>query len=237
MSFSPKKTSVITDVKTLDKQIFKTNLLSVTIGGSAGKNKVIPDWSDLDIYFVLKNYDFKKIEYFDKLISKFNIHIGMTYYSLSEVKSMFVDAKTKVMIYEKNNFKVNPTLYGKDYFIKVDYTDVRNNDINVLPTVLHEIRRMHITALNNKNDINNKYLKKLVVLIKCYLSSKFIFTYGYKNVIDEFLKIVNNSKPISNRVYFDIEEIIKNYEVKKEDVLEFGKITISFIENHLKEEM
>lgn len=217
------------------KRIFKNNLLSITIGGSAGKNFIIPDWSDLDVYIILKEYDFKNIELFDKLMSKFNIHIGLTYYSINEIESMYVDAKTKIMVYEKNNYNVNPTLYGKDYFKNVDYKDIRISDINNLPIILHEVRRMHITALNNKNNINNKYLKKLVLLIKCFLSTRYVFTYGYKNVIDEFLKIVNNKRPMSNRIYFDIEDIINNYNIKKEDVLEFGKITISFIENNLKE--
>ena len=110
---------------------------------------------------ILKRYDFDNVGLFDKLLSKFNIHIGTTYYSIDEVESMCLDSKTKVMIYEKNNFHVNPTLYGKDYFKNVDYADIRISDVNNLPSVLHEVRRMHISALNNENNISGKYLKQI----------------------------------------------------------------------------
>lgn len=94
---------------------------------------------------------------------------------------------------------------------------------------------MHVSAFNSRDNINKKYLKKLIVLIKCYLSIHYVFAYGYKNVVDEFFKIVNKKRKIANRIYFDIEDIIRNYKMKKSDVLEFGEIAICFIEKNLKE--
>ena len=53
-------------------------------------------------------------------------------------------------IYEKELFHFNPTLYGYCSFPKIAYDEIVQNDINNLPNVLHEVRRMYINILNKK---------------------------------------------------------------------------------------
>lgn len=44
------------------------------------------------------------------------IHVGVTIYTMDEVVNNLIDGKTKVMIYEKEQLNVDPTLYGKKLF-------------------------------------------------------------------------------------------------------------------------
>ena len=68
-------------VNALDKirNVFRDNLLSVTLGGSGGKNKIIDGWSDLDIYIILKKYDIKQISLLQEELDDSKIHIGLTF--------------------------------------------------------------------------------------------------------------------------------------------------------------
>lgn len=213
----------------LAKEVFKNNLQSVTLGGSAGKNKIIAGWSDLDIYIVLKEYDIKKVCIFNKLISKFSQHIGVTYYTILEVENNLIDNKTKVMLYEKRMYNVNPTLLGKDIFNNITYSEIVNNDIMMLPNVIHEFRRMHASILNDNSLFSKKYLKKLLVLIKCYLNINHIFTYGYDDVIEEFIVIINKPNSLTRCIYFDIIWMIENYQNNINEILEFGEVTLNYI--------
>ena len=221
----------------LAKQIFDNELKSVILGGSAGKNKAIVGWSDLDIYIILKKYSFSKVKSFENKLIKFNLHIGVTYYSVLEVEKNMIDNKTKIMIYEKTNYNVNPTLYGKNCFNNVSYIEIVKNDISNIPNIVHEFRRMNISILNNKDLFNKKYLKKLLVLIKCFLNSKEIFTYCYVDAIDNFINIVNNSRYLTKYLEFDIIHEINNYEMEMNKIIEFGKIATDFIIEEMEKQI
>ena len=86
--------------------IFDDDLISITLGGSAGKNDVIPGWSDLDLYIVIKQYKTESIIEYSKTIENWSLHIGVTYYTLTEVLNNRIDNKTKIMIYEKYYLKL-----------------------------------------------------------------------------------------------------------------------------------
>ena len=175
------------------RDVFGDNLLNVTLGGSGGKNKIIDGWSDLDIYVVLKKYDIEQIRRLQEMLDDSKIHIGLTFYNLYEIENDLVDFKTKIMVYEKNNYDVNPTLYGLDYFKDVDYLEVYNNDMANYPVVLQAFKRMYIEVLNKKRKIDKSYIKKMLVLLKCILSSHMIFAFGYDEVFKTFMCLLNNS--------------------------------------------
>ena len=138
--------------------VFGNNLLSITIGGSGGKDNIIDGWSDLDIYFILKDYIVFQVTSFEKQFVDDSIHVGTTYYTLDEVETNNIDNKTKVMIYEKNNYYVNPTLYGDDYYNDVSYEEILCNDKNAFPVVLQALRRMYIEVLNGSRKIDKTYM-------------------------------------------------------------------------------
>lgn len=218
---------------------FKENLYCIILGGSAGKNNVIVGCSDLDIYILLNKYDITKISFYSNMVEKFKIHIGLTIYSKKEFENGWIDDKTKIMIYEKQNYSVNPTLYG--YFIskKIRYKDIVLNDKRKLPNILHECRRLHINMLNSKNIVDKKYLKKIFLLIKCYLNANKIFSFGYKKVYNDFLINIKEKgeeiilTKISN---FDIIYMFKNYNLSQNNILTFGENVINFIGNQMMEE-
>lgn len=190
----------IHEVKKMAISIFNNNLISMTLGGSAGKNDVILGWSDIDLYIVLKNYDTMSIKKYSKLINKFDIHIGITYYTKIEILNKMIDNKTKIMIYEKQKLKMNPTIYGVDMFHKVYYKEIVDNDKRNLPNVLHKFRRMHNNVICGLENINKNYIKNLLLLLKCYLNTRHVFSYGYAKTVDNFLKIYNLEKGSTKKI-------------------------------------
>lgn len=220
--------------------VFKKNLISIILGGSGGKNEIVDQCSDLDFYIILNNYAIKEIVSFTKKCDRFRIHIGITAYSQEELRLGWIDGKTKVMFYEKNNYHVNPTLYGEDIQKMINYSEVRQNDQRNLPNILHECRRMRIDVINGKVEINKKYIKKLLVLIKCFLNVKNIFSYGYKRVLCDFKtyikRIDKNSIILTNIADFDIISAVKNPLEMKKESLSFGQNILEYISEQLKED-
>ena len=212
-------------VNSLDKirGVFKDNLLSVTLGGSGGKNKIIDGWSDLDIYIILKKYDIEQISLLQEELDDSKIHIGLTFYNLYEIENDLVDFKTKIMVYEKNNYDVNPTLYGIDYFKNVDYLEVYNNDMMNYPVVLQAFKRMYIELLNNKRKIDKSYIKKMLVLLKCILSSHKIFAFGYDEVFRTFIGLLYNSE-----VDISLKDIIIDLENNEDYIINISREIIEY---------
>ena len=222
------KDSIVLVLETAKKEL-KENLVSITLGGSGGKNNIIEGWSDLDIYIVLKEYDINQIKNLQRILSKNNIHIGLTIYNLYELENDLIDFKTKIMLYEKNNYHVNPTLYGYDYFRNVSYQEVYQNDMLNYPVVLQAFKRMYIEVLNNERKIDKTYIKKMLVLLKCILSNYKIFAYGYNEVLQEFIKILYNEP---HQIYF--EDIIKDLENNQNYLINISREIIEYTE---KEEL
>lgn len=217
------------------KSVFKDELISITLGGSCGKNNPITEWSDIDLYIVFKNYNTDLVKEFSEAVEKYELHVGVTFYSLTEIKTNNIDNKTKAMVYEKYYLNFNPTLYGNDVFLKITYDDIVRSDKNNIPNVMHEFRRLYINKLKETSVIDKKYIKKLLVLVKCYLNTKGKYTYGYKNVIVEFLNIYNE-KALSTTIYnFDIIDAINDLDNTKKEVLEFSERAIKFIVEEMEE--
>lgn len=209
-------------------KIFKNNLKSIILGGSGGKAEIIPYWSDLDIYIVLDEYNFSQVQTFMKVDNKYDeIHVGVTIYTMDEVVNNLIDGKTKVMIYEKEQLNVDPTLYGKNYFLKQKYTDIQLNDINNLPSIVHFCRRNCIDLENNEVTLLKSHVKKFIVMLKCILNINGIFSYGYQKVMNDFYNLCEEKKLLNKRILnFKIKEVTsKNYNLSeaKEDFLNINK--------------
>ena len=217
---------------------FGNNLFNLTLGGSGGKGKIIEGWSDLDIYIILFNYDAEQIVSFTKHLNNISIHVGTTYYTLSELSCNMIDCKTKVMCYEKQNFNVNPTLYGIDIFNLVTHDEIIAADIRNLPNILHDVRRRYIDLIGNSDNVVTKpYIKKLLVLLKCILSCYGIFSYGYDTTVLKFNELAEKENfdltPISD---FDIMSAINNIENAKESVTKFSAFVLNFVDKYYQKE-
>jgi len=225
--FPPNYKATLIEVINIIENELQDELLSITLGGSAGKDNIIEGWSDLDIYIVVENYNIEKISKMTKELNKKNIHIGLTIYNLYEVENDLIDFKTKIMIYEKNNYCVNPTLYGYDYFNNITYEEVYNNDLMNYPKNLQAFKRMYIDILNKDKKIDKAYIKKMLVLVKCILTSHQIFSFGYQEVLEEFIKII-----YPNNLHINFEELLKNLDYYQEYFLYLSKEIIEYTENN-----
>lgn len=210
----------------VSREVLGDNLLSVTLGGSGGKNKIILGWSDLDIYIILKKYDIEQVRMLQERLSKSDIHIGLTFYNLYEIENDLVDFKTKIMVYEKKNYNVNPTLYGCDYFRDVSYLEVYNNDMANYPVVLQAFKRMYIELLNKERGVDKTYIKKMLVLLKCILSSYKIFAFGYDEVFQEFIRILYNSD-----VEIRLRDIIVNLDKNEDFIINISREIIEYTDS------
>lgn len=219
----------IIKAKNIAIKIFGTELIGIVLGGSAGKNDVINGWSDIDLYIILENYNINLIRKNSVEMRKIGIHIGITYYTRKEVLYNLIDNKTKIMLYEKQYLNMNPTIYGHDIFGKITYSEIVDNDINYFPNILHVFRRMHNNVLCEISEVDKEYIKKLLVLLKCYLNINHIFSYGYGKVTKLFLNIYNSEKVSTKYYNFDIIYAISNFTNKKKEIFDFGENVLNFI--------
>ena len=96
------------------------------------------------------------------------------------------------------------------------------------PQVLQAFKRMYIEVLNNKRKIDKTYIKKMVVVLKCILTSHNIFTYGYNSVYQEFIKL---SK--TNIKTYNFEDIIKNLDNNINFIIELSNNIINYTEDEV----
>lgn len=213
-------------------ETFETNLIGIILGGSCGKGEPISEWSDIDLYILLKKHDFLKIQKLYNELIKLSIHVGTTFYSLNEISNDMLDGKTRIMVYEKNHLNINPTLYGYSLFKNVSYKEVVLNDTNNLPDTLQVFRRMILRVESNEIKIDKKYIKFLILLLKCYLNMNYFYTNGYEDVINVFLKIYNSES--TDKLLFDIIKVIKDVESNKKELLDFSRKAFDFIINEME---
>lgn len=216
----------------LAKMYFRNNLVNIILGGSAGKLNVIKDWSDLDFYIVLNDYNISQICDFRKEIDKCSLHIGTTFYTMSEVNGNCIDGKTKVMLYEQEKYNFNPILYGEKNYNPINYEEIIENDLMRFPNILHEFRRLHTDCTLDINLLNKKYVKKLLVLIKCFLNLHKIFVYGYSLCLQEFFDYFSNknSEILTEIKKFDIIRCINEFEDNKNEFLLLGETILKCLE-------
>ncbi|MCI6349836.1 MAG: hypothetical protein MR779_02910 [Tenericutes bacterium] len=217
------------------KRDLKNNVLAITLGGSCGKNIPIAGWSDIDIYVILKKYNFNEITKLNDELKNCDIHIGLTFYTETEIKKGFIDSRTKVMLYEKQTLNMNPNLYGEIETELIDYNVIKNNDKNNMPGVLHEVRRMHTKVLNDGEIVGRKYIKKVILLLKCYFNVKGKFLYGYTMVVKEFLNDYNKKENKSTNTYFfDIISALRNITKYKIQIIDFVNRVLNYIDKEIE---
>ena len=215
--------------------IFKDDILSITLGGSGGKNLIHEGWSDLDLYFILKEFSINKIcKCNEELDNIGKIHVGTSFYTLLEVENDMVSVNTKVMIYEKYKYNLNPTIYGKDYFKPISYQTIRNYDVYNLPNILFEYKRMIFDLKNEKTVLNRLHIKKMLILIKSVLNYHNIFSFGYEEVILKYTRLCkekgfNSNKSINIIILIDDYENIENY---KNQFIDFSEDIFKFIQDY-----
>jgi len=143
------------------------------------------------------------------------------------------------MLYEKQNYNLNPTLYGEDIELNIDLEDIKFNDKINFPNILHEFRRLYINlSMSEENKVEKSYIKKMLVLMKTILRSRYSeFSYGYLQTLNIFYETMEKEGySLMNSSRFDIMGVINNISNSKEKTLKFSEILLSFAEINIEKE-
>lgn len=220
-------------IKVIDKafELLGDNLLSITLGGSGGRGQIVEGWSDIDLYFIINEYDMDKISELYQF-KEGEIHVGLTFYTLQEVLNNNINSKTKLMIYEKNTYNFNPTIVGDDYFCNVSYHDIKENDIKNLPNLISEYKKLITELVIEKEEPRRHHIKKMIILIKSILNYHNIFSFGYEDTILKFTRLCHDlNYTLTDSRCIDIISVIEDYQNinnYREEIINFSLSIINF---------
>lgn len=166
------------------------------VTGSLGREDVIPNWSDIDILLVIKEYNELTLSCINSCLLKISgdIKIGVTIFSLEEFNHEYLkDAKTYISIelILKGYYKPRIMLPEVELILE-DKTLKKYMDISSFSRFSHDIKR---ELLRMKDDYDEKKVYKLIIiLLKIMLNQKGIVALNYQNTLLESIKHLQNFK-------------------------------------------
>lgn len=155
---------------------FFSDLLGIILCGSAGKNKFIENWSDLDYIIITKTTNLLKIQEFLNYFSSCKIHIGTTFFTQNELAKMLIPQRCIITFYEISNGK-NKILF-QEQTLKlpiVSIEDVCQNYKSELAKTIISVKR------SNYNEFRPLF-KKLVLIKKLLLEAQSVIKYDFKEI-------------------------------------------------------
>ena len=180
-----------------------SDIILLTLTGSGGQERVINNWSDLDVLIVLKRLEEKKIKIIYKSVEALPIKIGLTIYSKEEFEEGLVDSKTVWNIQIIKDKKITPLIFKKDLKLP-NFSKECNINIHrlVIPKKIHTIKR----NLAKNSNYNIKSIAKDIDSIMKFaiFSVKGEIVTGYREVQDLFYNLFPECPEVS-----DVFEIIK----------------------------
>lgn len=216
------KNILIEFVKELRSKIDDIELL--LIHGSAGRECMHENWSDLDIIICLTNYKFVEIEKTSEIINKFrgNVKIGTTIYSKLEIESLNVDAKTLFALYQMQNEQILPLIFNNVKIPVIKHEDLIQKNLMVLPEAIHKLKRL----LYSGNTIDKEsIIKTLNLIMKVVLINNNIFFKSYEEIFYNFAKLYNIDE-------FNIAKHLKKQKEKNCDLVNYAKKVLEILINY-----
>lgn len=169
--------------RNLTKRLSNKISLYCVVGSLAFKN-IIPNWSDIDLLLVVKDYS-KKV--FDSLKSTneqntSGISIGFTFYSEREFSSPgYKDTKTlialqqiKLGIYQPRFLDVNLRMP------EISDEEIAKQALGSFPRNLHDFKRELVVL---EVETEKQAYKRLIILLKIMLLQKGVKVFGYDLVL------------------------------------------------------
>jgi len=139
------------------------------VTGSLGREDIIPNWSDIDILLVIKEYNESTFFHINNCLleTDCDIKIGITIFSLEEFNhEYFKDAKTYISIELISKGYYKPRIMLPEVkFIPEDKTLKRYMDISSFSRFSHDIKR---ELLKMADRYNEKKVYKLIII--CWLA-------------------------------------------------------------------
>ncbi len=215
------KNILIDFINEMQKQI--KNLELVLIHGSAGRESMHEQWSDLDIIICLTKYSFNEIRKIAEIVNKYkeNVKIGTTIYSRLEVESLNVDAKTLFALYQMQNKQILPVIFNNIKIPVITEEDLMAKNLNVLPEAIHKLKRL----LYSDDSIDKEsIIKTLNLIMKVVLINNNIFFKSYEEIFYNFANLYNIDQ-------FNIAEHLNKKKEKDFELVEYAREVIELLIN------
>lgn len=201
------------------------NLKLILIHGSAGRECMHENWSDLDFIICVESYDFNEVNKISEIIKNYKdkVKIGSTIYSKLELESLNVDAKTLYALYQMQRNKILPILCQNIEIPLITHGDLVNKNLNVLPEAIHKLKRL----LYNEEEIDKeKIIKTLNLIMKVILISNNKGGKSYEETFENFSNLYNIES-------FEIEKYLRkeNNDQENKELVKYARKVIELIIN------
>lgn len=201
------------------------NLRLILIHGSAGRECMHENWSDLDFIICVESYNFNEISKISEIIKKYKdkVKIGSTIYSRLELESLNVDAKTLYALYQMQRNEILPILYKNIDIPLITQGDLVNKNLNVLPEAIHKLKRL---LYNEENIDKETIIKTLNLIMKVILISNNMFGKAYEEIFEKFSNLYNIER-------FEIERYLRkeNNDQENKELIKYARKVIELIIN------
>lgn len=186
------------------KEELNENLSMLLIIGSSSSDKVMENWSDIDVILVVKKYNFELIEKIKKIVKVFPIKIGTTIYTETEFFEKKIDPKTyyHIFLLQKGEIELQ---YKRNGFIipKITFDEIKQTHTPYLYWRLHTYKRMFLYDELSKEQY--RVLFKTTYLI---MKAKLILSGELPKNYDDVFKLYSKKFAIE---YFNYEKFINDY--------------------------
>lgn len=197
------------------------NLKGILLIGSYLSKRYIDNWSDIDLIIIVNEINSEVIEKIKAESNKYNTKIGITLYSLNDIKKRKIDSKTTYYFYLYNKKNLN-YIYSKELKLPIiNKQDMIDKTYNLLYNNLHVCKR-NLLYKNKSKDLAKSQFKNIYSIIKTYLIINDIYPLNYEETFEKFNKHYGFEK-------FDYVKFIKNYRNNKVDYDYIDNYSINLI--------
>ncbi len=194
------------------------NILFYCVTGSLARNDIIIGWSDIDVILVIKKYSTHWFTDLQKAIlhSGNGLKIGTTTYSKEEFNSNFFKIpNTYIWTALINVTDCRPRIHDKTIILPTASPQmIKEMDIFDVAKFMHTIKR---EMLDLQKMEEKKIYKIFINLMKIFLKSKDVTTFGYRETIDAF----NFTFAESSHLLDYPEEILSNKTLPSERIKKY----------------
>lgn len=213
MEINNRYDKVINDFKDNLKKLLGDELKSIFLIGSYLSKKYIDNWSDIDLIIVVNQINDKVINCIKLESTKYDIKIGITLYSLSDLKSGKIDSKTAYYFY-LYNMKSIDLIYNTNVKIPtIKKEDMIDKTSNLLYNNMHVCKRS-LLYKNKNRELGKTQFKNIYSIIKTFLIINGIYPLNYEETFELFSKNYNFEK-------FDYMKFIDDY---RNDTVDYAYI-------------
>lgn len=199
-----KYSKIIYNYVTKMKENLANELEMLLVIGSSCSNKVIENWSDIDIILVISDYNFEIIEKIKEISNSFEVKIGTTIYTKKEFINKHIDPKTYYHLYLLNKNEIELQYKKEDLNIPIiTFDEIKTTHTPYLYWRIHMFKRLFLYDSLDKEKVKSMYkitylIMKALLILNNYLPKNY----------EEVFKLYSENYDFE---YFDYEKFILNY--------------------------